>query len=113
MVGMNVQYLPEKHSAIFDTNTASHISFDCKRKDTLCIPIDSIDLPVKINLAKIDVEGYEIHVLHGMKKMIKRDRPVLIVENNSIDINQFLLEMGYEMTKMDENSRNEVYIFNN
>ena len=58
MVGMNVQYLPEKHSAIFDTNTASHISFDCKCKETLCIPIDSIDLPVKINLAKIDVEGY-------------------------------------------------------
>jgi hypothetical protein len=48
-----------------------------------------------------------------MKKLIIRDRPVLIVENNSIDSNKFLLEMGYEMIKMDENSRNDVYINNN
>lgn len=41
--------------------------------------LDSFDLP-KIDFLKIDVEGFEYHVVQGGAKTIQRDRPVIIVE---------------------------------
>ena len=38
-----------------------------------------------INLIKIDTNGSEIQIVKNLKPLIKRDRPVLIIENNNID----------------------------
>mgnify|MGYP006425957123 CR=1 FL=1 len=37
----------------------------------------------KIDLVKIDVEGFELNVLKGMKKILLRDKPFVFVEHNS------------------------------
>ena len=50
--------------------------------DELEVPvwtIDSLDAPDVTNI-KIDVEGYEIEVLHGARRTLKKCRPVLSVE---------------------------------
>jgi len=48
------------------------------------ITIDSLSSLInkKIDLIKIDVEGYEIEVLKGALKTIKSQRPILIIEVN-------------------------------
>lgn len=46
-----------------------------------CVPLDSL-LPdvTTVSLICVDVEGYEIPVLQGANRLIKRDKPVIIVE---------------------------------
>jgi FkbM family methyltransferase len=47
-------------------------------------PMVSIDAFCRSNpepdFVKIDVEGYELHVLHGMQRLLERRRPILHVE---------------------------------
>ena len=38
----------------------------------------------KINLIKIDTNGSEVEIVHALSKIIQRDKPVLIIENNNI-----------------------------
>lgn len=59
------------------------------------LTLDSIlgTLP-PVTLVKIDVEGAEHKVLDGMKELIRRDRPYLILEVNDV----FLKEMGSSET---------------
>ena len=61
----------------------------------LTVPFDCLDLPHRIALVKIDVEGHEAEVLRGMQRFLTRDRPVFILEESSPDAGQFLEEHGY------------------
>ena len=52
----------------------------------------------KINLIKIDVNGHELPVLKGLSKIIKRDKPALIIETGEDikTIEQYLKKYGFE-----------------
>lgn len=77
----------------------------------LCIPLDNFDFPKNIKLVKIDAEGHELHVLKGMKNLISRDHPVLIVEDHSKDVEEFLMnQFGYNKEKL-ENSPNIIFTY--
>jgi FkbM family methyltransferase len=60
-----------------------------------CLPVDALDLPRRVSLIKIDVEGHELAALRGMRRLLERDRPVLIVEGRSDDVAAFLAAIGY------------------
>lgn len=47
---------------------------------TTVAPLDSIPFHTRVDLIKIDVQGWECHTLHGAVKTITRDAPILIVE---------------------------------
>lgn len=50
-----------------------------------------------IDLIKIDTNGSEYDVIISLKNLIKKSRPVLIIENNDIkNINNFLIKYGYK-----------------
>jgi FkbM family methyltransferase len=55
----------------------------------------------RVDLIKIDVEGMELEVLEGAASSIARHRPVLYVENGSLDRSRQLIERlwsyGYEL----------------
>jgi FkbM family methyltransferase len=74
------------------------------------IPIDALQLPNRVSLAKIDAEGHEIEILNGMRNTIERDLPVLIVEDNGGTIPGFLNGLGYESKKIRSSSPNVVFI---
>jgi FkbM family methyltransferase len=46
----------------------------------LCLPLDAIPLPQPVRLVKIDAEGHDLQVLMGMKGLLQRDKPILVVE---------------------------------
>jgi FkbM family methyltransferase len=68
--GMN-RILPAEQAAQYDS---THINVA-----TLDDEMSSIS-PTRIDLIKIDVEGYEFHVLMGAQKTIARYRPILVIE---------------------------------
>ena len=53
----------------------------------------------RLNLLKIDVEGFEYEVLQGAKKTISRYRPKIIIETHSKNLrkvcHEFLSSLGY------------------
>lgn len=64
----------------------------------LAAPVDTLPLPQRISLAKVDVEGHELRVLRGMAAVLARDHPVLIVEGRSADVLGYLSQFGYRYT---------------
>ena len=76
-----------------------------------CRKLDSLNLE-NIGLIKIDVEGFEIEVLKGARETLLKNKPAMIIENESVhteDTNQLfsiMTELGYE--KYICNSRGEL-----
>lgn len=67
----NLQYLFDKKIIAYKTNVQK---------------IDNLKFKEKVKLIKIDVEGDELKVLKGAKKLIKKDNPIIILEFNSCHV---------------------------
>ena len=66
------------------------------------ITLDSLNITVKIDFIKIDVESMDYKVLCGAKKTILRDKPVIMIESFDTefkDTDGLLKELGYKMKK--------------
>lgn len=74
----------------------------------LCVTVDSLTLPHAIAFAKIDTEGHELAVLRGMNGVLRRDRPILVVEDNDPEVPAHLAELGYASEKV-AGSSNRVF----
>ena len=74
----------------------------------LAFPIDAFGFPRPIRLIKIDAEGHELAVLRGMEALLRRDGPVVIVEDNDPATVPFLEGLGYGSERR-EGSGNRVY----
>lgn len=82
-----------------------------KKRKVKSISIDSIldELP-KISLVKIDIEGAEFLALNGMKNLLKRDTPNIILEltdeflkeldSSSLEVCDFLKSFNYRLYKL-------------
>ena len=68
----------------------------------------------KIDLVKIDVEGYEYETLRGMRNIIKKYKPKIVMEfspcfyrvigaGRSLEILKFLVEAGYNIKYIQKN----------
>ena len=55
-------------------------NFIGKYYDVVTKKLDNFNFTNKISFIKIDVEGHEIEVIEGGKLMIKKNKPVLLVE---------------------------------
>jgi FkbM family methyltransferase len=65
----------------------------------LTLPIDELSLPT-VRLVKIDVEGHELPALRGMRELIQRDHPVLIVETGSQETTNLLGSLDYTVERL-------------
>jgi len=102
---------PLNAAFIFDTNTRSSISDSGRGESKLGLSIDALELPNRVALIKVDVEGHELAVCKGMTELISRDYPVLIVEDhdNKSGVSEFLAQFGYQGRRVAENARNLVF----
>lgn len=64
----------------------------------LAVAIDSLQIPARVSLVKIDVEGHELEVVHGMKDLIARHRPALLIEGT--ECNSHLEGLSYRVTRL-------------
>jgi FkbM family methyltransferase len=90
-VGINI---PEFSEGLANYYQASVIS-ESSGLQVLTVAIDGLMLPAGIRLAKIDVEGHELAVICGMRQLLERDHPTLIVETSSRETLSLLEELGY------------------
>lgn len=92
--------------------STNHVLREGDETGAVEVPIETLDRIVESgrapapDLVKIDVEGYEARVLHGMERVLERDRPVLMLEihpafmaqygDSPEEMDRFLAERGYE-----------------
>ncbi len=67
----------------------------------MTVRLDSLRIPQRVALVKIDVEGHEASVLRGMTDLLHRDYPSLIVETSSPAVEANLRSMGYLAKRLD------------
>ncbi len=75
------------------------------------VTLDSLNIPEKIDLIKIDVEGHEIEVLEGARETFYRNKPVVVIEtfDKKEQVSDFFFSLGYEL--VDTIREGEDYIF--
>ena len=106
------------HNYLFDTDTRAKTSkakADINNNVVykLAIKIDNLNIPTKVSLVKIDVEGNELSVIKGMHKLILRDYPILIIEDNEEEVADYIFNLGYRLHSLNsDSSRNSVFIKN-
>jgi FkbM family methyltransferase len=99
------------------TNEFFHSKKKCKLKI-----YDKLNLDIDPKFIKIDVEGYEENVIFGLKKTIKKKKPVLLIEynqrnfktiyellNKDYDIYSYLLKKN-KLYKVSNNDIKKLYI---
>jgi FkbM family methyltransferase len=86
-------------------------------KQVSVCPLDKFDIE-RVALIKIDVEGHEADVLEGAVKTLRRNRPVIIVEIKSRNLDRvcsFFAGLKYERRELQSliavNGSEENYIF--
>lgn len=86
-----------------------HLTRDNADISVMTFPIDAMSLPPKVRLVKIDAEGHDLSVLKGMKGMLEDSHPVIIIEDDSAEIGEFLSGLGYTAERI-EDSHNTVFV---
>lgn len=70
---------------------------DDRGVDTSIVTLDRYIDTKKFDLIKMDVEGMEVDVLDGAKKLIKKQKPILYIEFNNKNGDDRLLEKIYSL----------------
>ena len=76
---------------------------------TMALKVGTLGLEHRIALVKVDAEGHEHFVLEGMRDVIVRDRPVLVLETTGDPVEEWLLGLGYRIQRF-HRSPNTVFI---
>jgi FkbM family methyltransferase len=92
-----------------DYNTDRTTSNKFREEDTIqVVTLDSQDIN-KCDLIKIDVQGYEYYLIEGAYNLLKKNKPVIFLENpilgeddlkNSLKVKQQLTDIGYEFFRL-------------
>jgi FkbM family methyltransferase len=81
----------------YEASIQEHVGGD--RYQVLGVSLDSLPIPHRVALVKIDAEGHESSVIEGMKGLLARDKPTLIVEGSRAS--SLLESLGYASTRND------------
>lgn len=65
----------------------------------MSVTVDGLQFPRRIAFVKIDVEGHELSALKGMRRLLERDRPVLVIEGRDDAVADYLATLGYGHTQ--------------
>ena len=90
--------LPEFSSGLTNYYMAGITLGDGEFK-VLTLPLDCVMPSARVTLVKVDVEGHEEQALRGMRELLRRDHPRLIVEGASKRVEALLGKLGYAFTE--------------
>lgn len=97
IVGMKIPRFPTGLRNYYEAHLVSE--FDAELQ-VLTLSLDSILCEKQIALVKIDAEGHEIGVLRGMKEILRRDRPVLIIETFAEEVIDLMRTLDYSHERL-------------
>ena len=96
----------------FENGTLNYYEASINDEDqglsVMTMAIDSLQLDTRVRLLKIDAEGHELAVLRGAINLLRRCKPILIVEVSSHDVHSFIESLGYSRETL-RNSPNHLY----
>lgn len=61
-------------------NGALDVGHSCDAVEVPVVRLDDLNLPRRVSFIKLDVEGMELDVLRGARRVLVRDRPVIFGE---------------------------------
>lgn len=76
-------FLPDQGHGLVETSASLQAGFIRGAKPTISVRtcrLDGLDLGVRVDLAKVDIEGFELEFLRGAQSTIERDRPIIFAE---------------------------------
>ncbi len=76
-------YASDQHLSTFFVQGGIHTGAPQGALLLWCVPLDAMPIAGRVSLVKIDVEGAERAVVLGAERMLRRDRPRLIIEVHS------------------------------
>jgi len=94
--------------------TSNILDIGVNQKNTIKIKQIKLDNYLNINsiapnFIKIDVDGYEIKVLEGLKNTLINHRPILVVEtNDDIEVLEFFKNLNYCLLDLDMNEFTDI-----
>lgn len=94
-VGMEIPRFPDGLENFYQ----AHVVSGTAGLSILALSIDSLALPA-VRLVKIDAEGHELPVLQGMRRLVERDHPALIVETSTGETTRLLESWGYRVERL-------------
>lgn len=68
--------------------------FNLKKNKIILKKFDDLKLQIKPSFVKIDVEGHDHEVIYGMRKSIKKYKPVILIEYNPENFNKIYYELN-------------------
>lgn len=74
---------PETHTGCLSLHGES----DNLRETVDVAPLDDLDIQRPVGFIKIDTEGHELHVLLGAQRIIREDKPTMLIEVHEPNIN--------------------------
>lgn len=105
LVGMS---MPKFESGL-DNYYEAHLSGDSdSNTSVLTISVDELLKDRPVSLVKIDAEGHEAFVLEGMKQLIRKHHPVLVLETEDAAVVSQLEGAGYQSERI-EGSPNTIF----
>lgn len=74
--------------------------------------LDSLKIPEKIDLIKIDVEGAEVEVVMGAMNTIRKNKPVIVIEsfNRKAEIDDLFTALCYKQVDTIRQGEDYIYI---
>ena len=73
--------------------------------------LDNFKINKKISFIKIDCEGHELEVLKGSIKTIKKNKPILLVQNTHYNVSKYLKSNGYKQAQIEMKKARKNYLF--
>lgn len=68
----------------------------------LVLKLDNLVIPKPVSFIKIDIEGHEYSAFEGMINLIKKDKPMIWLEDNNGNAVPYLEFLGYKVLEKNE-----------
>lgn len=112
LLKMNEVKTSIRKKILFNTYTASKVHKEGSLTH-YSTKLDNLKIKKKISFIKIDVEGHEMQVLRGAKNIIKKNKPIILVQDNNEKVIKYLKSWEYEQVKikLKNGRKNHLFIY--